>query len=61
MITFTILVCVLAILFRILFLRRRKVNGKEMMFCECKIYGKFMDSEIPIDDIKFFLVEISFE
>ena len=61
MITFTILVCVLAILFRILFLRRRKVNGKEKKNCECKIYGKFMDSEIPIDDIKFFLVEISFE
>lgn len=61
MITSTILVCVLAILFRILFSRRRRVNGKELLFCECIIYGKFVDSEISIDDINFFLVEISFE
>ncbi len=60
MITFTVFVCILAILFRILYLGRR-IKKKELLFCECKIYGKFVDSEISIDNFKFRLIDNSFE
>lgn len=58
MITFIVLVCVFAVFLSILSLRKRKKTIKnQTLFCECKIYGKFIDSEMSVDDIVFRLIK----
>lgn len=56
MITFTVLSCVLAVLLGWIE-AKKKINRKNPLFCECRIYGKFIDNEISVDDIEFEIVE----
>lgn len=56
MITFIVLVCAFAVLLCVLSLGRRKVVKNEKLFCECKIYGKFIDSEMSVDDVVFRII-----
>lgn len=51
MIAYTVLVCASAMLLCVWFRRRRNIKVKIPIFCGYRIYGKFIDSEISIDDI----------
>lgn len=51
MIAYTVLVCANAILLCVWFRRKRNIKVKIPIFCRYRIYGKFIDSEISIDDI----------
>lgn len=56
MITFIVLVCAFVLLY-VLSLGRRKADKNEKLFCECKIYGKFIDSEVSVDDVVFRIIK----
>jgi hypothetical protein len=51
MIAYTVLVCANAILLCVWFRHKRNIKVKIPIFCRYRIYGKFIDSEISIDDI----------
>lgn len=57
MIAFIVLVCAVAVLLSALSHGRRNAIKNEVLFCECRIYGKFRDSEVSIDDVAFRIIE----
>jgi hypothetical protein len=50
-IAYTVLVCVNAILLCVWLRCKRNTKVETPTFCRCQIYGRFIDSEISIDDI----------
>lgn len=51
MIAYTVLVCASALLLCVWIRYKRNIKVKIPIFCRYRIYGKFIDSEISIDDI----------
>lgn len=51
MIACTVLVCASAVLLCVWFRRKRNIKVKIPIFCGYRICGKFIDSEVSIDDI----------
>lgn len=52
-----VIVCVLGILFNISIRFYKKAKVHTGSFCECKIYSKFADVEVSVDDVNFKLLQ----